>query len=40
MSAFRTRMTDPAQDRHRWQTLVNAVMNLLVSQYVGNLLTI
>ena len=28
-----------AQDRDRWQTLVNAVMNLPVPQNVGNFLT-
>jgi len=37
MSAFRKRMIDPAQDTHRWQTPVNAVMNRLVPQYAGNL---
>ena len=30
-------MIDPSQDRHRWQTLVNAVMNLPVPQYAGNM---
>jgi hypothetical protein len=30
---------DVAQDRDRWQVLVNAVMNLRVSQNVGYFLT-
>jgi hypothetical protein len=29
-------MIDPAQDRYRWQTFVNAVMNLLVPQHAGD----
>ena len=30
---------DMAQDRDRWQTLVNEVMNLQVPQNAGNLVT-
>jgi hypothetical protein len=30
---------DMAQDRDRWQAVVSAVMNLLVPQNAGNLLT-
>ena len=35
----RTDWIDPAQDRHRWLALVNAVMNLQVPQNAGNFLT-
>ena len=30
---------DPAQDRHRWLALVNAVMNLCFLSNEGNFLT-
>jgi len=33
------RSIDLARDRDRWHALVNAVMNLLVSQHAGNFLT-
>ena len=31
---------DLAQDRDKWQTVVNAVMNLLISSNAGNFLAI
>jgi len=34
-----TNLTDLAQDRERWQDLVNAAINFRVLQNAGNLLT-
>ena len=39
-AAHRLDWTDLAQDRERWQVLVNAVMNLRVPSNVGNSLSI